>query len=353
MTHLVLEDRWKLASHIQKAVRRGLADEAEWGVRQLWPLDHAYLRTRLAVIAVEDVAGASEDVVLEHFGPGWHKRELDARGGVEAIVTAARAFAEAEKDRTACDFWSCRHWMREFTAHHGSWLDLTVPEAIGIALDRTQPWWARGLGAWRAVGTKAFSDRAEVLPSVAGDPKLWAEACAELRLSATRMEVLTKAGKAQAEPHPVFLPLAWSIRDAELGQPARKPRPLVDLGKVGPWLSCALDGHTAEGRASLRKVLAQNPSGVSFLAAHGRTDELAVHAVAKLWFLMEGGHCTRLRSYPTADRIGADIRQRFLSTPQPMNGTELYHHFGHPEQWQEARLSVMGQSPRPPRPRLF
>lgn len=351
MTTFAYEDRWKLASHLQKAIRRGLADEAEWAVRELWPLDHTYVRARMAVIAVEDVAGASPELVATHFGPGWTKRALDERGGVEAVVTAARAMAEAEKDRVACDFWSCCQWLTEFQGMHGAWDALTVPEAIDLAWDRSQPWWARGLAAWRALGTKAFGDRSELLPRLAGDPVQWLAACREEGLDATGLTVLEHAGKAQGEPHPVFLPLAWDLRRRELGQPAAPGRPLVDLGKVGPWLSCALDAHTAEGRAAIKHLLARNGVGQRFLAAHGRTDDLAVRAVGKLWFLMEGGHCPNLRSYPSADRIARDIRQRFLSRPQPMNGSELFQHFGQPEAWQEARLHVMGLTPRPSRPR--
>lgn len=353
MPTFVLEDRWKLASHIQKAVRRGLVEEAEWGVRELWPLDNAYLRARLAVIAVEDVAGASDGVVLEHFGPGWNKRALDARGGVEAVVKTARALAEAEKDRTACEFWSCRHWIKEFEARNGRWSELTVPEAIGLAWDPQETWWARGLGAWRAVGTKAYSDRSEALPSgVAGDPAMWAEACSQESVHADRAKILLTAGKAQGEPHPIFLPLAWSLRDAQLGQPARAPRPNIDLGKVGPWLSAALDGHTAEGRAALRRMLFSNSAGKAFLTAHGRVEEGALRAVGKLWFMMEGGWCANMRSYPAADQMGQDIRVRFLETPQPMNGHELYRHFGDSNVWQVARQEVMQVplTPRRPRP---
>jgi hypothetical protein len=347
MSAFVYEDRWKLASHVQKAVRHGLPEDAEWGARALWAVDPLYLRTRLAVIAVEDVAGASDPVVLEHFGPGWSKRAIDARGGVEVVVAAARAMAESEKDRTACEFWACRHHLAEFEADHGRWDELTVPEAIGIAWDAQQPWWNRGLAAWRAMGTKVYGDRSEVLPRLEGDPALWKEACP------ARWAILDTAGKTQQEPHPVFLPLAWAIRDQELGQPARPLRPPVSRGtKVGPWLSAALDAHTAEGRQALRRVLAQNPAGAAFLTAHGRTGDEAVHALGKLWFMMEGGACDQIRSYPTADRMAQDGRRHLLQAPQPMNGTAFYNHFGDPERWHAARREVIGVAPKPSRLRL-
>lgn len=353
MGDFVYEDRWKLASHVQKAVRHGLPDEAEWGARALWPIDALYLRTRLAVIALEDVAGASDQVVFEHVSPGWSKRAIDARGGVEVVVAAARAMAEAEKDRTACEFWGCRHYLEAFEADFGRWDALTVTEAIGIAWDEQQPWWSRGLGAWRAMGTKVYGDRGETLPRIEGDPELWREACQGEGISADRWTILETAGKTQGEPHPIFLPLAWSIRAKELGQPARPFRPPVSRGtKVGPWLAAALDVHTAEGKGALRRVLNQNPAGTAFLARHGRTDDRAQHALGKLWFMMEGGACDQIRSYPTAARMALDGRHHLLNDPQPMDGQEFFHHFGDPERWHAARREVIGVGARPARLRL-
>jgi hypothetical protein len=352
---LAHDDRWKLASHLQKAIRRGLADEAEWAVRELWPLDHAYLRSRLAVVAVEDIAGAEPALVGDLFAPGWGKRALDARGGVEAVVEVARALAGAEKDRTACEMWGARRWLGEFEALHGSWEQMTPIEGAALAWDLEQPWWARALGAWRAVGTKAYFDHGETLPYVEGDPALWRAVCLDHGLTAADAAVLDSAGKAQQEPHPVFLPLAWQLRRTAFaaGQVRAGP-PLLNLGKVGPWLSAALDGHTAEGRRALRQLLQANPDGRAFLAQHGRSDQgpqaLATQTVAKLWFWMEGGQCDRLRLYPAADAIAKDLRQRFLLTPTPMDAQAFFGHFGRrPQAWQEARLSAMGLTPSAPR----
>lgn len=353
MTSFVHEDRWKLASHMQKAVRRGLADEAEWAARHLWTLDHAYVRTRLAVIAVEDVAGAEPNRVAEVFQGGWHKKDLEARGGVDAIGQAARDLALCEKDRTACELWSCRHWKVEFEAQHGRWDLLTPMEAIDLAWSTDEPWWVRGLAAWRAMGTRAYSDRNEVLPTVPGDPELWWEACQERGLTTEQLAVLQTAGKAQHEPHPVFLPLAWAWRqDAQLTDPA-PTHTLLDLGKVGPWLSCALDGHTAEGRRAQRILLQNNPQGAAFLASHGRLEDDAMRALTKLWFWMEGGQCDRFHVYPQAQQIAADIRDQFLAWPQPMDGTEFFQHFGRtPGQWQQARLRALGYQWQPSNPRF-
>lgn len=344
MSNLVYEDRWKLASHMQKAVRRGLADEAEWAARTLWPIDHAYVRTRLAVIAVEDVAGAESETVATLFEPGWHKKHFEARGGVDAIGAAARTLALCEKDRTACDMWSCRHWFVEFEGTHGRWDQMTPMEAVDLAWSPAEPWWVRALAAWRAVGTRAYSDRGEILPTVPGDVPLWLESAQDHGLTATDQAVLLTAGKAQHEPHPVFLPLAWSLRRAELAPGAIAPTlPLLELGKVGPWLSAALDGHTAEGRRAQRRLMQGNRAGTEFLNRHGREGDDAMVALTKLWFWMEGGQCDRIQTYPSAQAISQDIRRRFLRFPVPMDGQAFFQHFGHkPGLWQVARLEALG-----------
>src|SRR5690606_4758661 len=97
-------------------------------------LDPAYLRYRLAVIAVEDVAAGAPSLVAEAFSGGWTKADLHARGP-GFLVDRARAFASAPKDRTPCAWISCTRWIDEFQASHGPWPLVPLRRARQMAFD--------------------------------------------------------------------------------------------------------------------------------------------------------------------------------------------------------------------------
>lgn len=84
-------------SSLQKAVRRGDADYAEWiaknllsAKKNLWPV-----RTRLVTILIEDVGVANVDLMLE-FLTAFRKDD-------ESLPSFARRMSESPKSREACD----------------------------------------------------------------------------------------------------------------------------------------------------------------------------------------------------------------------------------------------------------
>ena len=164
------DSKWLLASHLQKAVRRGLPEEAAWAATELARIEEAYLRYRLAVMAVEDVAGGDPEPVADRFGEGWTKKVLVARGGVPFLVETAATLARAAKDRTPCTWMDCTRYLGRFEALHGPWSELGVPEAQRLAFEAST-WWEQGLAAWRAVGTDRFPSGH--LPKLTGDWPGW------------------------------------------------------------------------------------------------------------------------------------------------------------------------------------
>lgn len=339
--------KWLLASHMQKAVRRGLPDEAAWAAGRLFAQDAGHARRRLATIAVEDVATASPEGVAEAFAGDWQLRALRQRGEAAFAGVAAR-LAALPRDRLACELWACRHWLPDFEAAVGPWEQLPPGRAIDLAWDTSRPWWLRALAAWRAVGTRGGCwDASETLPSCEGSPTMWRMACRANGIQDADFAALDTAGPLQAEPHPVFLPLAWSLRRqaAASGALATQTKPLLDLGKVGPWLSCAIDMHTGEGRRSLGLLLSENPDGRRFLATHGRSGEAASYALGHLMFWMEGGALAEAPAYPALEKVVTATKQRFLAEPRPMDGRAFFNHFRDTGAWQSARERVLGTRP--------
>lgn len=339
------DDKWLLASHLQKSVRRGLADEAAWALQGLYRLDPTYLRYRLAVIAVEDVAGASPEAVADAFAGGWTKKAVDAAGGVSFLEATARSWAGARKDRTPCT-WSAASWaLPAFEAQQGSWLGLSPEGARRLAWQSDQPWWVRGLAAWRAVGTQRFP--CPRLPLVDGDWDAWQVEVADRGASSAQLAALA-AGAKQREPHPVFLALAWEAQRQEGAQ--AQSVAVRDLGKAGPWLSCAVDRHTRNGLAAFR-ALVRHPSARQWGRERGLDDEALAEAVGRLWFWLEGGQVDLGLAYPTAAAIENGTRQAFLRRAG-VNGKELADRFGDGSAVHAARCAAVGApAPSASRPR--
>ena len=167
------QDKWKLASQLQKSIRHGHIELARSTALALSGLDMSYLRYRLCVMAVEDVGACNAPAILEDMQPGWDAKSVAARGGGEFLADLARRWAGSIKDRLPCDFLACRHWLAEFEQMHGPWTDLRPQPAMDIASDRTRAWWERGLAAWSVAGTERFPGGD--LPRVEGSWEQWVE----------------------------------------------------------------------------------------------------------------------------------------------------------------------------------
>lgn len=339
----VKEDKWKLASQLQKAIRHGHAEHAQQAARDLWQVEPAYLRYRMSVIAVEDVAAGTPEAVLDAFSGGWRKAEVDARGGLDFLVEVAGNFTAAVKDRTPCDLMYATRFKSDFETLHGPWSDLSWESASELALDAAQPWWARALSAWRCAGTDKFQARTAILPTVAGDWDRWVAINGEAFGSTAAQ--LMRIGENQREHHHVFLGLALDAQRAPSAG-VRTP-PLPRLPDIGPWLSAALDKHTSEGRKALSRLPSMAPEGSARLAAAGVSLDDQPDLIGRMWFWMEGSRCDHERVHPMALAIRQDNQARTLGAVPP---AVLIEAFGDPQLWQRARQAALGLRPSAPRP---
>lgn len=335
-------DKWKMASHLHKAIRHGRADDAEQGVRWLLDVDPAYLRYRMAVIAVEDVAAGSPELIAQAFEGGWTKTHL-YNAGDGFLIDQARSWAGAVKDRTPCAWISCTRFLEQFEQAHGPWAMLTLRKARNMAFDESRPWWERGLAAWRAVGSNVF--RSGALPSLAGDWEAYVYDASELGLSDELMACMRTGGKVQGEAHPIFLPLVGQAHKAEAVEQATRTIPF--LGYAGPWLSAALDGHTSEGKRALGRLLRAKRAWVNELARPPATEQNVEEAVRRLWFWMEGGLLDKHLVYPTSQLIDRDTKRAAMAR-LGVNPRRLFETFGHDlPAWHRAREQSLPTRLRP------
>lgn len=341
---LTKDDKWKIASHLHKAIRHGRADDAEQGVRWLYDVEPAYLRYRMAVIAVEDVAAGSPEVVAESFSGGWTKADIYSRGEREFLIAQARAWALSLKDRTPCAWLACQHFLDPFRERFGPWQMMSLGQGRRLAFDLEQPWWVRGLAAWRAAGTDKL--RSSHLPTMPGDYDTFAYEAEQLGLSEAWMTCIRTGGKVQGEPHPVFLPLAAHAQMNEVVE--EQERAIPQLGYNGPWLSAALDKHTSEGKRALASLLQSQSASVSALMAAGANRPTVDHLVGRLWFWMEGGLLNRFKAYPTSQLIDRHTKHLEMKSAG-VSGQALYEAFGkNLPAWHRARQAHVRAHYTPP-----
>lgn len=331
------EDKWLLASHMQKAIRRGLVEEAAWAAGHLHTVDRSYLAYRLSVIVVEDVAAGDLSSAAGLVGevPWGAKRFGTARDEAERIrwQDTASMLAGLRKDRTPCDWIACRYWLGEFESQEGPWEELDPFLSIEEAENTNHPWWKRGLFAWRAAGTDRFP--ADQLPEVAGMWDDWVASNENKDLQTVMMGL----GARQREPHPVFLPLA--VQDRMNDPNAKKVDYRIDSVKHGPWLSAAIDGHTKPGISAAHQFARSlSDQALSDLSNHRAS---AAIMTRRMMFWMEGGHIDKGWEYTTQKKITSDIRRRWLREVNAGNGAMIVKHLARPEMWQKFRQKAIDE----------
>lgn len=329
------QDKWKLASQLQKSIRHGHVELAGSTALALASLDASYLRYRMCVMSVEDIGAGSPAVVLEDMQGGWGAQAIASRGGSQFLADVAGRWAGLVKDRLPCDLLACRHWLNDFESLHGAWEHLDFNQAVAVVSDRDRPWWERGLAAWSAAGTTRFPVGG--LPEKEGQWEAWVEFASGF--AGQSCVDLMRVGQGQREPHPVFLPLAMDIqRGAYLAKgdiPALAPN--------GPWLSAALDKHTSEGKRAMRLLAAQISKSHSSLATPDQ--DTLVDLVGRVCFWLEGGVCDRFMDDPL--RVSVNNQSRACLLRQSgVNAGQLREAMSRPMEWHAARQQALGARDR-------
>lgn len=332
------EDKWKAVSHLQKCIRRGWVELVDPAVRMCYEIDPAYTRYRLSVIAFEDIAGGNPEQIAKSFEKGWTKKAIEEQGGLEWLVTQATLWASGPKDRLASDLLACIVYLDEFEKIHTSFDLLTIDKALDLAWDESLPWWSRALGFWRAIGTIQYPD--ERLPKIAGDLEKVMAKNLEKGLSSFWNDCLI-AGKSQRESAPVFLPLvAWGLAQNSINPmvelPSEKNIPFL----IGPWVSISLDKHTREGQKALSWAWFNAGWKERFEAYHA-SQNLALDAVGRMQFWMEGGLLDKSPQYELKKKVSLEIRKKYIET-WPFSAKQLHSIAGSEEVWNKARQIVIG-----------
>ena len=297
------DDRWRLASSLQKAIRRGDVPAAMRAAHACHAVDPPYLRKRLVVCAIEDVMlGNIRAVAWTLALMGNHLARRSA-GELKSAVWLAQALASGAKDRTACnlilavDFDRDRHQQTEAMA---AWLD---EDLAAWALDADRPLVDRMAATWMLAGTKRFPnlnapewnerprDRLMSLMVGCGMPLVL---CYIADRAAIRGGGCMHAG---------LLPM-WQVIQQDEAELRFIPGELPEDPGIGQLLSSAYDMHTRQGQAAILRLMAA-PDVAQALAQVSPSDRRG--AMFEAVFAVEGGRLSSRVSSPQLDSLAVYV----------------------------------------------
>lgn len=297
------EDRWRLASCLQKAIRRGDISAAMRAAHACHAVDPAYLRKRLVVIAIEDVMLGNLLAVAWTLALAGKHVARRAAGDLKAAVWLAKALASGAMDRTACnlvvavDFDRARHPEMETLA---AWSDEALADA---AIDLERSVVDRMAATWMLAGTKRFPNLHA--PSWNDRPRgrlmsLMVRAGMPLVLCYLADRAAIRGGGCM---HASLLPM-WQMIQADEDQLRFVPGDLPDDPGLGQLLSCSYDMHTRPGQAAIKRLMSV-PVVADALARVSPADRKATMFEAV--FAVEGGKLASRASSPQLDALADGI----------------------------------------------
>lgn len=334
--HFSKDDKWKLVSHLHKSIRHGKADDAAAAAKWLYHVDSSYARYRMAVIAFEDIAGGSPEVILDSMSGGWKKEDIEAQGGHVFMQEQARKWALAIKDRTANDWVVCTRWLKEYLDKYNikSLEQQTIDDAISIAWCEKSLWWEKGLSAWRVAGTTKFPN--SHLGKFEGDWNKWIESSKNNDVSEIIIKCMEIGTATQKEGSPIFLPFVDCALQKEKSKVIEKENGFIDLGYIGPYSSSSIDKHTSEGKKAIEYYINSNNNLLTWLVWKNIDISAATEMLGKLQFWLEGGVLNKYIHYPTMKKINDDIKSR-TQIDTGINGSEFFKLVNNFNDWHEAR----------------
>jgi hypothetical protein len=260
--------KWRLASGLQKAIRRSNRAATEKLAHAFYDLDAAYYEYRVTTIAVEDVGVANYPALTSWFWALTHKNILKGQTRKDVYIWLAGEMAAGMKDRNATEFMV----LGEFAGH----------EPYAGYLTSAKEGRDSYAAYWREKGASNES-----------------------------LYVMDIGMRRQKSSIPYGIPYVDCLLSSNGGASAENDPYLVSLGDVwfGPYASSALDKHTQEGKKAMRRFLATHPDiEKAFVEAGG--DPL--QSLGIMLFAMEGSLCKNRLVY-AGSRTMIDEAERVLN----------------------------------------
>lgn len=295
-------NKWLLVSSLQKAVRRGLSNEAAvlWDVAK--EIDKFYVTYRTSIMAIEDVGLGNPTLVHDFLSTSLKKANLQEKGGDDYIRKVIKELAESVKDRTACD----TTWL----AGKIKTPSLEEVDLVSYYKDTQLNIIERSLAGWLLVGTKKIKHGLITERDENSNIEQFLEINKNLGVSESVLEVVKCSYSYHKEPHIFAYPLLSLALENEKDK-------TLGIYKTGdsfskdfsspiyyyqgiPILMSAVDGHTSEGKRVLEKI--RNQSNIQNIIGN-LNEEIQIYLMKHALFKAEGQVVNKRLFYPTASKI--------------------------------------------------
>jgi hypothetical protein len=282
--------KWRIVSGIQKAVRRNKPNSAKVLTYGLNQIDKAYLKYRLAVIAVEDVGIGNLLPAAQLFYILRNKDFRDQIGEEKELMLylhIIEQMAIGPKDRNSTEvsvLW--KKWKDKDGSewdHIGKFFggDCYHEETLGKAMWAVTSL-AKGEGGGKPELVAAYRE-CEV-----------PEAVIYVAMhSLARMPYTLGAG----------LGLVWHLLEKSSYQGILDDADLLDDGQVGAYTAATFDKHTSEGKKAITHWRKQYPAMEQWLGEFLKADKSVSDALGMLLFDWEGSRCCHRLDYDGSEYL--------------------------------------------------
>lgn len=251
-------NKWRVVSCLQKAIRHGNSNMAQMSASVLYDLDPSYLFRRLAVIASEDVGAGSIYSCISSLAVAGNSTWRKSVDGRRLSVWMAKQQARAPKDRTLCDMLVVVDYEPDLPK--AEWAQDDTETLLARCADPNLAFEHRMLAAWLAAGSAKYKGMSMPEDNVRQATHLFRH-MVERGLS--RMALYLAAKIAQRLGEAMWVSVLffdeWLRLTAEAGHDVESLRlPLPPTPKVGQLLGAAYDMYTREGKIAIGKFRKEN-----------------------------------------------------------------------------------------------
>jgi hypothetical protein len=319
------QDRWRLVSSLQKAIRQGNVLAAMAAAHACHEIDERYLWRRLVVIALEDVMLGNLYAVATTLAFAGSKRCREIAGAQKTAVWMAAQLAGGLKDRSAVNLLVLVDYDCSLQPTMTDWAHLADANLSRKAADMALPIEQRMMAAWLLAGTKQF--KGMNLPPDNDRPR-WSlmRLMAESRMPLILYYIADRAAIRGGESMFVSLLPIWQIIERLDDEGFTVRTNVIPEGpSFGPILAAAYDMYTREGRQALRRF-ADLPAIASALAPIIDSKQRFV-ALCDALFTVEGGKLDRHISSDGLDDLhvtAIHLDLEYLGLPDRTDQAQLF-----------------------------
>ncbi|GEP07054.1 hypothetical protein MOX02_50920 [Methylobacterium oxalidis] len=264
MPSLLPIDHWTARSLLQKAIRRGDAEDAARAAVTLFALRGSAIWRRFMVIAFEDVGAGSAEAVIQTvelcLAPG-PREQLGGDGPAAAWL--ARFLAGVPKDRGA-DFLICAakdHPSLEAARQQSG--SCSVSDRLAMVLNLDLPLAVGATAAWFASGLNQPGE----CRLGRGNLRGLMDAFLQLGIPAALVHATQLAARRTREPITLMVPLIWRAAfEGEYPHTVEEPVPTAMLVDEVPLY--AFDKHTRIGKQAIGRLARENEALRACLEEH-------------------------------------------------------------------------------------